>query len=109
MTAALALPGGPLRAGAGVCAGIALLVLVAGLLRVAANPTHAAEQLAGAVGLALEFLLAGGLLRLATTDTYVALATAAAIVVARKVISVGVGFAVRALSPGSVPPGRLPP
>src|SRR4051794_15365411 len=57
------------------------LVVAAALARGSARPQEAPAQLAGALALALEFLLAGGLLRLAVSATWAALATAALIVV----------------------------
>jgi len=68
--------------------------LVVALLRGGRHPRQAPALLAGAVALALEFLLAGGLLRLAVTDSFLALA-AAVIVLVRKVALTGVRRALR--------------
>lgn len=77
---------------AAVCTGMALVVFVRGLAD-ARDPARFVD----ALKLALEFLLAGGLLRLAVHDSWVALATAAAIVLTRRIIGIGLRFAVRGL------------
>lgn len=76
--------------------GAALLTIVLGLscgLLVLAR--H--QDLRGALGVLLEFLLAAGLLRLSDHPTYRSLAVAAVIVVIRKLVTVG-------LSRGPRPP-----
>jgi hypothetical protein len=76
---------------------MAVAVIAIGLLRLAPAGAAAPAQLAASLALGLEFLLAAGLLRLSAIDDFAALAAVGAIVLLRRVISTGIGFALRAL------------
>jgi hypothetical protein len=80
--------------------GVSALALVAGAVALAAT-----RRPALALGVFLDLLLAAGLLRLAAEPTWTALATAAAVVGLRRLIGVGLRAGSRALSPPGVAPG----
>jgi hypothetical protein len=88
---------------ANACTGIALLVFALGLVHAAGGRHPGLPMFAAAIRLAVEFLLAGGLLRLASLSTYGALATAAAIVLVRKLIALGLAWAIQAQASGPPP------
>lgn len=90
---------------AGVPFALGIVVVAIGLARLPLAGAAAPAQLAASLGLGLEFLLAAGLLRLSALDDFGALAAVAAIVLLRKVLSTGLGLAVRAL--GGRGTGRL--
>jgi hypothetical protein len=82
---------------AGVPFALGIAVIAIGLARVPLAGAGAPAQLAASVGLGLEFLLAAGLLRLSALDDVRALAAVAAIVLLPRVLTTGLGVAVRAL------------
>jgi hypothetical protein len=79
--------------------GVGALALVAGAVTLAAT-----RRPALALGVLLDLLLAAGLLRLAAEPTWTSLATAAAVVLLRRLIGVGLRAGSRALSPPVVAP-----
>ncbi|MBM7806701.1 hypothetical protein JOD57_002538 [Geodermatophilus bullaregiensis] len=77
--------------------GVTALALVAGVVALAAT-----RRPAVALGVLLDLLLAAGLLRLAAEPTWTSLATAAAVVLLRRLIGAGLRAGGRALSAASV-------
>ena len=84
---------------------MAVIVIVVGLVRVVPSRRVAASELAASLGLGLEFFLAAGLIRLAAINDFGALGLVAAVVLFRRVIGLGVRYAVQAArspSPGGL-------
>jgi uncharacterized membrane protein len=82
---------------AGIPFALGIVVIAIGLARVPLAGAAAPAELAASLGLGLEFVLAAGLLRLSALDDFGALAAVAAIVLLRRVLTTGLGVAVRAL------------
>lgn len=88
-----------------VPAGLGVLVIAVAVLRAPLAGRGASRELAAGLGLGLDFFLAAGLLRLSALDDLRSVAVVAAVIALRRVTTVGVGFAVRALNPsGSAAP-----
>ncbi|MEX5719868.1 hypothetical protein [Geodermatophilus maliterrae] len=79
---------------------VSALALVAGAVTLAAT-----RRPALALGVLLDLLLAAGLLRLAAEPTWTSLATTAAVVLLRRLIGAGLRAGGRAFSAASVAPG----
>ena len=86
-----------LTAAAAVPFGMAVVVVIVGLVRAPAARRAAPAELVASLGLALEFLLAAGLLRLAVVETFLQLAAVAAIVALRRVLTLGLRYGLRGL------------
>ena len=80
--------------------GVSALALVAGTVALAAT-----RRPATALGVLLDLLLAAGLLRLAAEPTWGSIATAAAVVLLRRLIGMGLRAGDRVLSPPAVARG----
>ena len=80
--------------------GVGALALVAGAVVLGAT-----RRPAPALAVLLDLLLAAGLLRLAAEPTWTSLATAAAVVGLRRLVGAGLRAGERALSPPVVAPG----
>jgi hypothetical protein len=81
--------------------GVGALALVAGVVALVAT-----RRPALALGVFLDLLLAAGLLRLAAEPTWTSVGTAAAVVLLRRLIGAGLRAGGRALSPPVVVPER---
>ncbi|PWW22081.1 uncharacterized protein DUF1622 [Geodermatophilus normandii] len=81
--------------------GVSALALVAGTVALAATRSPAL-----ALGVFLDLLLAAGLLRLAAEPTWTSLGTAAAVVLLRRLIGAGLRAGGRTLSLPAVAPGN---
>lgn len=105
LVAAVRLAPEVLKAVATVPFAIGMLVIAVGLVRTLTRRRDAAGQLAASLALGLEFLLASGLIRLAALQSLEAFGLVAIIVILRRVIGVGLAFAVAALQGRQ--PGRI--
>lgn len=84
---------GPIATG---IVGFGSMVIAFGSLTSLLSGENTGKALATYIGIGLEFFLAAGLIRLASVSTFKMLAVAATILIVRRIIVLGLGYAIRA-------------